>query len=183
MFDMESLRNETLIEERQNYENDFISIVDIMKSEELDYYTGPKYEEYFEETTKSEAAFYKDESFDFDYLFECEDNLIQQRDEILIRQRLEYEKSYFKHVEDDIFDFQIESMEEEKSSQENDSYYDYEIEDYEDYTYDQYEEDMFYHLLYLKKSQFEAPGCNCPYSDYMPNDDGLCDYLDCYDYP
>ena len=32
MFDMEFLRNQQLIEERIEYENDFISILDIIKS-------------------------------------------------------------------------------------------------------------------------------------------------------
>ena len=89
MIDMESLRNEMLIEERQNYENDFISISDIMKSEELDYYTGPQFEVYFEKTLESEAP----NLDDFDYSFEVEDNLLQKRDEILIKEHEAYEKN------------------------------------------------------------------------------------------
>ena len=59
--------------------------------------------------------------------------------------------------------------------------YDFDFEDYEDM---QYEEELSWDLHYLRESQFETQSqCGCPYDDYMPNDDGLCDYLDCYDYP
>ena len=117
MIDMESLRNEMLIEERQNYENDFISIADIMKSEELDYYTGPQFEVYFEKTLESEAP----NLDDFDYSFEFEDRLIQQRDEILIKEHEAYEKNNFEDIDldlivDDIFDHQIESFKEQVKS-------------------------------------------------------------------
>ena len=182
MIDMESLRNEMLIEERQNYENDFISIADIMKSEELDYYTGPQFEVYFEKTLESEAP----NLDDFDYSFEFEDRLIQQRDEILIKEHEAYEKNNFEDIDldlivDDIFDYQIESFKEDSFLEEIVPDYDFDPEDYEDM---QYEEELSWDLHYLRESQFETQSrCGCPYDDYMPNDDGLCDYLDCYDYP
>ena len=182
MIDMESLRNEMLIEERQNYENDFISIADIMKSEELDYYTGPQFEVYFEKTLESEAP----NLDDFDYSFEFEDSLIHQRDEILIKEHEAYEKNNFEDIVldlivDDIFDHQIESFKEDSFLEEIVPDYDFDFEDYEDM---QYEEEMSWEIHYLRESQFETQSqCGCPYDDYMPNDDGLCDYLDCYDYP
>ena len=182
MIDMESLRNEMLIEERQNYENDFISISDIMKSEELDYYTSPQFEVYFEKTPESEAP----NLDDFDYSFEFEDNLLQKRDEILIKEHEAYEKNNFEDIDldlivDDIFDYQIESFKEDSFLEEIVPDYDFDFEDYEDM---QYEEEMSWDLHYLSESQFETQSrCGCPYDDYMPNDDGLCDYLDCYDYP
>ena len=182
MIDMESLRNEMLIEERQNYENDFISIADIMKSEELDYYTGPQFEVYFEKTLESEVP----NLDDFDYSFEFEDRLIQQRDEILIKEHEAYEKNNFEDIDldlivDDIFVLQIESFKEDSFLEEIVPDYDFDPEDYEDM---QYEEELSWDLHYLSESQFETQSqCGCPYDDYMPNDDGLCDYLDCYDYP
>lgn len=182
MIDMESLRNEKLIEERQNYENDFISISDIMKSEELDYYTAPQFEVYFEKTPESEAP----NLDDFDYSFEVEDRFIQKRDEILIKEHEAYEKNNFEDIDfdlifDDIFDHQIKAFEQDTFLEEIVPDYDFDFEDYEDM---QYEEDMSWDLHYLRESQFETQSqCGCPYDDYMPNDDGLCDYLDCYDYP
>lgn len=102
-----------------------------------------------------------------------------------------YEVDYFSIVCDcfafvDCYDYQIAAINEEDFFKRNGYDYDYkyEVEDYEDYVYDEYEEEMFYYLLYLKKSQFvPQTTCGCAYLDYMPNDDGLCDYLDCYDYP
>ena len=204
MFDIESLRNEKLIEERQNYENDFISIEDIIKSEELDYYTDPQFKEYFEETIESdvlnymdnmddfeetiESKFlnYMDNMDDFDYSFELEDRLMQKRDENLFECYKQYEVNYFKNLDfdsivDNIFDYQINSFELDNFLE--DDAFDYDDCEYDDFDYYEYEEEMFYHLLYLKKSQFELPSCSCPSMDYMPNDNGFCDYLDCFDYP
>ena len=185
MFDIESLINEKLIEERENYENDFISMVDIMKSEELNYYIGPEYEKYFEETSESKESYCNDTMMDFDYSFELEDKLLQKRDEILIEEHEEYEINYFKDADfelivDKIFDYQIESFE-------LDSFLEKNVPDYaldpDEYEYDAYGEEMFHHCLYLEEDQFESLCCGCTNMDYMPNDDGLYDYLDCYDYP
>lgn len=190
MIDVESLRNKKLIEEREMYENDFISIEDIMKSDELDYYWGLQYEEYLIGEFESELDFYNDNLNGFIYPFEDEDFLIQLRDEKLIKERESYEKDYFKFVDfpdKDIFDFQISAREGEFIDVNE---YDYDFEyapevysDFEDYEYYQYEEDMYWKLFYLKKSQFTTPECRCTDLDYMPHDDGLCDYMDCYDYP
>ena len=54
MFDKENLRNQQMIEERIEYENDFIFIEGIIKSEELDYYTTPQFEEYYCEVNLDE---------------------------------------------------------------------------------------------------------------------------------
>ena len=114
MIDVESLRNKKLIEEREMYENDFISIEDIMKSDELDYYGCLQYEEYLIGEFESELDFYNDNLNGFIYPFEDEDFLIQLRDEKLIKERESYEKDYFKFVDfpdKDIFDFQISARE------------------------------------------------------------------------
>ena len=185
-MDMESLRNEKLIEEREMYENDFISIEDIMKSDELDYYAHSQYEEYIIREFESELDFHNDNLNGFVYPFEDEDFLIQLRDEKLIEERESYEKNYFKFADfpdKDIFDFQISAREGEFIEMKE---FDQDIEygaEYEDYEYYQYEEDMYWNLFYLKKSQFAIPECGCTDLDYMPYDDGLCDYMDCYDYP
>ena len=191
MIDVEALRNEKLIEERETYENNFISIEDILKSDELDYYAGPQYEEYLIGEFESELDFHNDNMNCLVYPFEDEDSLIQLRDEKLIEEREAYEADYFASVdfdliENDIFDLQIEAREFDECLEENNPNLDYGYEDYlypdPDEYYD-YEEEMLYHRSYTKRSQFISSDCGCYDLDYMPHDDGLCDNLDCYDYP
>ena len=191
VVDMELLRIEKLIEQREAYEERFFSLepnVDEFEhiisqyNQELENQENAPITEYFED--------------DLSNPFEFEDRQNQLRDEKLIKEREEYESSDFLVIDDyfasnDIYDFQIAKRQEEEFLEINEYDYDFEYEpedyedygDYNDYEYYQYEEEMFWTLHYLKQSQFEAPKCNCVYMDYMPNDDGLCDYLDCYDYP
>ena len=182
--DFELLRIEKLIEEREAYEKEFLSLEP--STAELDYQIF-QYELELEdmETNLNSNDFEEDLSDPF----ELEDLHNLLRDMSLIREREEYEAIHFSTIEanlfrEDIFDFQIAAREEESLEQDGyDCDFEYEPEDYEDYVYDQYEEDMFWNLHYLRESQFEKPKCGCAYMDYMPNDDGFCDYLDCYDYP
>lgn len=170
IVDVELLRMESLIENRLAYEEDFLSM-----APPADYIIC-EYEN--QEYTLSQGL--EDDLID---PFELEDYHNQLRDEILIQQREKYESVFFNdyYAVNDLFEFQINARDEDLCLEEIE--YDYTIEA-EDYIFDQYEEDMFYHLLYLKQGQFEKPDtCSCPYSDYLPNDDGFCDYLDCYDYP
>ena len=177
--DVELLRMEILIEQQENYEKEFLSIES--PTDELDYHIL-QYESLIENYELNCPT--DDFEEEFDYLFEQEDSLMNIRDEVLIN---EYEKGEsfeviaFDYIDEDFFEFQIESMEEERFLEENFQDFDFDPDDYE---HIQYEEAMFWKLHYLRESQFEAPSsCGCPYDDYMPNDDGLCDYLDCYDYP
>ena len=169
--DVELLRMEILIEERENYENEFFSTEHV--DEEFEYQIL-QYESQIENNEHNypmddelEYRILQYESLienyeincptdeEFDYLFEQEDSLMDMRDELLIK---EHERG--ESFESITFDFNL-----------------------DDYDHMQYEENMFWKLHYLRKSQFNVSSCGCPYNDYMPNDDGLCDYLDCYDYP
>ena len=164
--EIELLRIEALIEKREEYEEEFLSMesfnsLDLLiskydKLEKVDYEINPINP------------------------FEDEDIQIQLRDEKLIEEREDYESYFFSNIESEsnLFELQIRSYEE------------YDIEDeilFEEkfgFDYDEYEEEMFWKLHYLRENQFiRQPDCRCPYNDYMPNDDGFCDYLDCYNYP
>ena len=179
IVDIELSRMEILIAEQENYENEFLSTEPL--DEELEYQI-----EQYESLIENYELNYPLDYFEvkFDYSFEKEDSLMNLRDELLIEEheRCESLESIdFDFIDDDIFEYQIESMEEDKFLEENFQDFDFDPDDYE---HIQYEEAMFWKLHYLRESQFEAPSsCGCPYDDYMPNDDGLCDYLDCYDYP
>ena len=129
---------------------------------------------------------------DLDYSFEFEDYMNQLRDESLIKEREAYEKAFFTTIDENvelnnIFEHQIASREEVEFIEINGYDYDfkYEPEFDPDFVFDQYEDDMFYTLYYLRQESQMASqeSCSCAYMDYMPNDNGLCDNLDCYDYP
>lgn len=179
VVDIELLRMEILIEQQENYEKELLSIE--YPTEELDYLTC-QYESLIENYEINCPT--DDFEEEFDYLFEQEDSLMNMRDEVLIKEHESGESFEFiglEFIDEDLFEFQIESMEKDKYIEENFQDFDFDPEDYEDM---QYEEDMSWNLHYLRESQFETQSqCGCPYDDYMPNDDGLCDYLDCYDYP
>lgn len=104
------------------------------------------------------------------------------RIEKLIEEREDYENDHFSIVDpepvlNDIYECQIEEMDEDEFI---------EINEFDpDFEFDQFEDDMFYKLYYLKHERQIASqeSCSCAYMDYMPNDNGLCDNLDCYDYP
>ena len=184
VVDIELLRIEKLIEERESYEAEFFSLEP--PADNLDNIISKYCME-----IECHAVLNNLED-DLDDPFEFEEYLNQIRDERLIEEREAYEKEYFSIADengvlDDIFEYRIASREEEEFIQINGYEYDFNYEpEYEpDFEFDQYEEDMFYELLYLKQESQMASqqSCSCAYMDYMPNDDGLCDYLDCYDYP
>ena len=184
VVDIELSHIERLIEMREAYEEEFFSLE---PSDDEYYYMISQYNQ---ETAKQELDYIAYEDFEDDFIdLEYEDDPDRLRDEKLIKEREEYESSDSLFIDDfalnDFYDLQIAAKEEEEFAEVNGYGYDfkYEPEDYEDYEYDEYEEEMFYHLLYLKESQLVSSNCGCAYLDYMPNDDGLCDYLDCYDYP
>ena len=183
--DFELLRIEKLIEEREAYEKAFLSLEP--QSDEFEYRIS-QYEREIE--TKNLQCLRQDFEEILSDPFDFEDRQNLLRDAMLIKEHLEYEASYDIIVEDffasnDIYDFQIEVMEKEGFFEEpyDGHVYEYGSEDYSDYVYDPYEEEMFWHLHYLRESQLERPKCSCAYMDYMPHDDGMCDYMDCYDYP
>ena len=179
VVDIELLRMEILIEQQENYEKEFLSIES--PTYELDYHIL-QYESLIENYEINCPT--DDFEEEFDYLFEQEDSLMNMRDEVLIKEYGNEESFEFiglEFIDEDIFDYQIESFEQDNFLEETVPDYDFDPEDYEDM---QYEEEMSWDLHYLRESQFETQSrCGCPYDDYMPNDDGLCDYLDCYDYP
>lgn len=182
MVDINELRDELLISQRESYENDFFSVVEIEKSNELD-----------------EQIFCHEYGEDY-LIFEFESN-ISKRDEKLIKEREEYEASYFS----------IEELIKEKENFENTLHPIYELltieewnnmmvqkyeenfvfhyEDYSDYNFDyNYDFDYYEDYGYLDDYQaFQRPsmeasyGC-CGLLDYIPNDD-LFDNLDGCDYP
>lgn len=183
--DFELLRIEKLIEEREAYEKEFFSLEP--STAELDYMIF-QYELDLEDMEINYNL--NDFEEDLSNPFELEDLQNRLRDMSLIKEREEYEAIHFSTLDadlfmNDIYEYQIASREEEDFLDQNDYDYDFNYgpEDYENYVYDQYEEDMFWNLHYLREAQFVKPKCSCAYMDYMPNDDGFCDYLDCYDYP
>lgn len=175
--DIELSYFESLIEEREAYESEFLSMEP--PTEEIDYIIiSPQHE-----IDDQIAVYFDDSDEDFFNPFENEDRLMQLRDEKLIEEQEEYEANYpafddFDLIENDIIIIEPLGCDELLEEEDFD---DCKCE-FEDYEYDEYEEEMFYHLLYLKESQFSSLNCGCVYLDYMPNDD-ICDYLDCYDYP
>jgi hypothetical protein len=180
--DIELLRIENLIEEIEDYEEEFFSMEP--SNDDLDYII----KQYEQEIIKPELNYNFEEIDDilFDP-FDSEDYLNQLHDEKLIRERELYEASEFLYIDDefafnDIFDFQITAREEEEFKERNGYDYSFKYEPEDCFYDDEYEDEMYYHLKYLRESQF-AVQCECPYMDYMPNDDGICDFLDCYDYP
>lgn len=184
--DIEILHNERLIQEREEYENSFFIVEDILKSEEWNFISSQ-----YESMAINEELNLKVPHFENDLQnpFEFEDFLLELRDEKLIGEREEYEANYFAVIDEnlvlnDIFDLQIKSREEDEFIEANGYDYDFKYEEeFEDYEYDEYEEKMFWELFYLKQNQFKKPNCKCIDLDYMPHDDGFYDYLDCYDYP
>ncbi|MBE6507900.1 MAG: hypothetical protein E7Z77_00650 [Methanobrevibacter sp.] len=185
MDDIEFLRFEKMIEERESYEEKFLSMEPYSPCDEID----SSIRQYEIQIDDYELMHDDSEDFDLDYPFEYNDLIMKERDKKLIKEREEYELNHSEIVLDyfalnDFFEVQIAAMEEDKFIEINGYDYDYKYEpEYEDYEYDQYEEDMFWKLFYLKESQFTSQPCGCAYLDYMPNDNGFCDYLDCYDYP
>ena len=184
--DVELLRIERLIEERETYEQQFFSLESPAPDEF--HHIVLQYENEIEpqepEYEYSKMEYFEEDDF---YQFEFEDYLLELRDERLIEERKEYEASFFSCIDEissleKIYAHQIASREQVEFLEED--CYGYDEEDYGSYEYDQYEEEMFWELHYLRQNQFRTPKpCECIDLDYMPYDDNICDYLDCYDYP
>lgn len=154
MIDVENVRNMLMIEERQAYENDFIAIEDILKSEEIDYTIF--HHEYENESVR--------------YTFDCEDYYLNLRDEKLIAERESYEASYLSDsVEKDTLDYIIESFDEFE-------YNHFEFDEYIDYEPVEYCYDCYNH------NQLEAAYCANHIIGYPINDDPFEVIEDC-DYP
>lgn len=161
MIDIEMLRIEKLIEEREEYENSFFSMEPKLNDELTLQFT---YE------IIQEPSDYK-----LELLEPFEDYFNNLRDEKLIEEREFYEIKYFKNltkeiIEKDLLDCLIESYEEP-------NYLEFKFESFDDDFYDDYFEDYYVEEpVFVKKTC-----CDCNL-DYMPNDN-LFDNLDCYDYP
>lgn len=162
MVDIEMLRIEKLIEEREAYENAFFSME--YKDEEFKFRIS-QFEELYQD--------YLVEPIDYEYdLMESfEDYFEKLRDEKLIKERIAYEIEYFKNIDYNIIEIDVESINEPYDEP------DYDIEpDFEMY----YEEDFDPRPLW--EPTFRKPHRCCWDSDYMPNDD-FNDDAYCYYYP
>lgn len=140
MFDRDILRNQQLIEEREIYENNFISIEDIIKSDEMDYYNCPQYENYISGTFEIEDI--PCDNFNVDLEFDLDDYLDQLRDEQLIEERQAYEIQYFSRipeeaVQSDALDILTDSFEKIFCCPDYDDYY-------EDFYFEEYNMDAAY---------------------------------------
>ena len=174
MFDRENLRNQQLIEERMEYENEFISIPDIIKSGELDYYTSPNFEEY-----------YMNNQFEWEdinmYDFEFEDYLNQLRDEQLIDEKEAEIETLNLQIDDyyaeyDPLGAQIESLNDicPYSDFLDFGAYDEYVKEYELMCdYDSYEDD------YVEEINMDAAYCGNHLFGYVVDDEDViaeCDY-------
>ena len=161
MFDMEDLRNQQLIEEQEEYENSFISIEEIIKSDEMDFQIA-EYRD-FEEKFESEE-YCMDLDFDF------ENYMDELRDEQMIEERLAYESSLYLEVEDyyadyDPLDAQIEAFEYYEEVGYDFVHYDFEL-----------EED------YIEEINMDAAYCGNAIFGYVVEDDEFDSFGE-YDYP
>ena len=165
MIDIEMLRIEKLIEEREDYENAFFAMESNLKELDLTNYQF-NYEIIHKEFDFEDEL---NEPLDYDYL----DKL---RDEKLIKERQIYEIDYSKNfnieiIEKDLLDHIIESYNESDFLEfDFESYEEVYFEDYFDYCYGGY---------YVEHPK--RPSCGDDL-DYMPHDN-LFDNMDCYDYP
>lgn len=162
MFDSEVLHNRVLIEEREEYENSFISVEDIIKSDEMDFQI--KNYMYLEEKFEI-GQFYLD---DFDF----EEYMLELHYEQLIEERLSYEKEALLDIDDypDYFDNLIES---------HDFGY-----DYDDWDYNQVPEYYDYELEedYVEEISMDAAYCGNAIYGYVVEDDVFDSFCE-YDYP
>lgn len=163
MVDIEMLRIEKLIEEREAYENAFFSME--YKDEEFKFRIS-QFEEIYQD--------YLVEPIDYEYgLMESfEDYFEKLRDEKLIKERITYEIEYFKNftyepIEMDFLDHVIKSYEESEIQEPDFTMYDFFPEDNFDYPP-------------VVEPVFRKPLCHWDEMDYMPNDDF---YENCYYYP
>ena len=188
VVDIELLRIEKLIEEQLDYEEGFLSM-ETTPIEEFNHTISQYENEIEKQELEYQYSQFDDLEDDFVNPFGYEDYLIEKRDEMLIKEREEYESNFLivdeNVVLDNIYNFQIASLLQEDFIEENEYDYDFKYEnEFDDYEYDEYEEAMFWELFYLKETpHFMEPAyCGSSLLDYVPNDD-VFDNLDCYDYP
>lgn len=164
MMDFEDIRTMQMVEERIEYENDFISFSDIQKSEEMDFQIAEYqfFTERFEENHVNDI--YHE---DIDREFDSEDYLFMLRDEQLIEERLSYEENICQIPSDEIIimddmDAQIDSLDE---PEDYDFYYDYDFDD-----------------CYFEEIPMDASYSCGQLNGYVVSDDPF-DRLDYCDYP
>ena len=178
--DEEFMRMEALIEERDAYEEEFFSME---PSHDEQYF---RQLELYLEIAEPEVNFIPDDlEEDIDYPFEMEDYFNVLRDERLIKEREAYEAKFISSIpyegfaSNDLIEYQVESMDEEEFFDRNGYGYDFSYEpEFTDFDYG-----MPDYELYHERHYIEPESCNCAYMDYMPNDYGFNDCLECYDYP
>ena len=174
--DVEFMRMESLIEERDAYEKEFFSMEP--PHDEPDF----RFLELCLETAEPEVNFIHVGLF---YPFEMEDYFDDMRDERLINEREAYEAEFISSIpyggfaDNDLIEYQVESMEEYDFIDRNGYGYDSNYEQ----KFDDFDYGMPDHELYHEHHYTEPESCNCAYMDYMPNDYGFNDCLECHDYP
>ena len=163
MFDREILRNQQLIEERIEYENDFIYIEGIEKSDELDCYAHPQYEQYLDEKYIFEDEYYVDKKLDTE--FDLEDACDLNRDEQLIEMYEAQIEAYYKEINHEIIEYDsLDAAIEDYNQPPEPDYYD---------CFDAYDE------CWVEEIPMDASYCGGQLIGYVVNDSGFCDY----DYP
>lgn len=164
MLDIEMLRIEKLIVEREAYEIAFFSMEQNDKEFE---FTISQFDDYQEIIV---------EPFDYGELLiePAEEYLEKLREEKLISQRIAYEIEYSKNL-----DYKIIEMDPNRLTEHYDEP-DYDIQSYDfEPDFDMYPDDFFDHRP-VEEPIYRKPSYNWGDMDYMPNDDY---YEDCYYYP
>ena len=160
MFDREVLRDQQLIEERIEYENDFIDIDEIIKSGELDVYTTPQFEEYYDYEYSFDAEYVETEldlEFDFeDYCDRIHDEQLIEMYEAQIKDYLEIDENISEY---DPLEAAIEDL--ELPSEPDYEYFD----EFDDY--------------YVEEIPMDAAYCGGQLIGYVVGETNFCDY----DYP
>ena len=164
MFDRDVLRNQQLIEERIEYENDFIHEEGIIKSEEPEYYAHPQYEEYYDEEYHFDAECYDAQELDLE--FDFEDYCNQIRDEQLIEMYEGQIEAYYLEIDADIEEYDpLDAAIDYYCHPREPDYYDY---------FDAYDD------CYVEEIPMDAAYCGGQLVGYVVSESAeLCDY----DYP
>ena len=161
MVDIEILRIEKLIEEREAYENAFFSME--YKDEEFEFRIS-QFEEIYQDFIVEPVE------YEYELYEPFEDYFEKMRDEKLIKERIAYEIDYFKNLDYNIIEIDVESINEPYDEP------DYDIEPYFDMYYEEY-----FDPRPVEEPTSRKPRCCCWDLDYMPNDD--YDDTCCYYYP
>lgn len=175
MFDNEVLRNQQMIEERIEYENDFIYVEGIKKSDELDYYSHYQFNEYYGGSDQFIVEYY--EPIEFGEEFGIDDLFNQMREEQLIEMYEAQIKEYCEEIDEiseyDPFQTAIDSFD-ETLVPEFDYYDSFDGSSVPEFDYDDLFEDC-----YFEEIPMDAAYCGRELVGYVVKDDSFCDY----DYP